>query len=58
VWLRVRAHRWSYIVLPVAAKYDMTSVPNFMLLESGFTLLQFLVVAPLMALAYRDVRLS
>lgn len=45
---------WSYTVLPVAAKYDMTSVRSFMLLETGFNLLQFLVVSPLIALSYRD----
>jgi hypothetical protein len=46
--------QWSLTVLPVAAKYAMASVPDFMLLETGFTLLQFTVVAPLIALAGRD----
>jgi len=46
---------WSFAVLPVAAKYRMTSVPDFVLLETGFTILQFLVVSPLIALAYREV---
>lgn len=45
---------WSYSVLPVAAKYNMTSVADFMWLESGFTFLQFVVVAPLLVLAYRS----
>ena len=61
-WLRSAAQfgcvfgliAWSYTTLPVAAKYDMTSVPRFMVLETGFNLLQFLVVSPLIALAYRD----
>lgn len=44
---------WSFAVLPVAAKYNMASVRDFMLLESGFTLVQFAVVAPLVALAHR-----
>ena len=44
---------WSLTTLPVAAKYQMTSIKNFMLLETGFTILQFAVVAPLIALAYR-----
>lgn len=44
---------WSFTTLPVAAKYRMSSVLDFFLLETGFTLLQFLVVAPLIALAYR-----
>jgi cytochrome c oxidase subunit IV len=45
---------WSLIVLPVAAKFGMTSVANFMTLETGFEALQFLVVSPLIALAWRD----
>jgi hypothetical protein len=44
---------WSFAVLPVAAKYRMASVADFLLLETAFTLLQFLLVAPLIALAYR-----
>ncbi len=45
---------WSFTTLPVAAKYRMTSVSSFLMLESAFTLLQFLVVAPLIALAWRE----
>lgn len=45
---------WSFLVLPVAAKYNMTSVPRFMLLETGFTVLQYAVTSPLIALAWRD----
>jgi hypothetical protein len=48
------AFQWSLTVLPVAAKHVMASVPTFMMLETGFTLLQFGVVAPLIALARRD----
>jgi hypothetical protein len=44
---------WSFLVLPVAAKYNMTSVTDFMVLETAFTALQFAVVSPLIALAYR-----
>ena len=44
---------WSFTTLPVAAKFRMTSVRGFMALESAFTALQFIIVAPLMALAYR-----
>lgn len=47
---------WSFTALPVAAKYRMASVPDFLLLETAFTLLQFAVVAPLIALAYRRKR--
>jgi len=45
---------WSFTTLPVAAKYKMSSIRSFMLLESAFTVLQFLLVAPLIALAWRD----
>jgi hypothetical protein len=45
---------WSFTTLPVAAKYRMTSLGVFMLLESAFTAVQFLIVAPLIALAWRD----
>jgi hypothetical protein len=44
---------WSFTTLAVAAKNIMTSVPTYVLLETGFTLLQFLFVGPLIALAYR-----
>lgn len=47
---------WSFTTLPVAAKYHMSSVTSFMLLESGFTILQFAVTAPLIALAQRGVQ--
>jgi hypothetical protein len=45
---------WSFTTLAVAAKNVMTSIPTYMWLETGFTLFQFLVVGPLIALAYRD----
>lgn len=44
---------WSFTTLAVAAKNKMDSVPDYLLIESGFTFLQFALVAPLMALAYR-----
>lgn len=44
---------WSFAVLPVAAKYRMASVPDFLVLETAFTVLQFVIVSPLIALAYR-----
>lgn len=44
---------FSFAVLPVAAKYNMSSVTDFLLLESAFTLLQFSIVSPLVALAYK-----
>ena len=45
---------WSFTTLPVAAKYQMTSVADFLVLETCFTVVQFLVVSPLIALSYRD----
>ena len=44
---------WSFAVLPVAAKYRMSSVTEFLKLETAFTILQFAIVSPLIALAYR-----
>ena len=44
---------WSFAILPVAAKYQMSSVTDFMKLESAFTVFQFAIVSPLIALAYR-----
>jgi hypothetical protein len=45
---------WSFTTLAVAAKNIMASVPLYMALETGFTLLQFLIVGPLIALAHRN----
>lgn len=44
---------WSFTTLAVAAKNVMISVPDYVLLETVFTILQFVVVGPLIALAYR-----
>ena len=45
---------WSFTTLAVAAKNVMASVPDYLLLETGFTLVQFAVVGPLIALAHRN----
>lgn len=47
---------WSFTTLPVAAKYQMNSVPEFLKLETAFTVLQFAIVSPLIALAWRETR--
>ncbi len=47
---------WSFTTLPVAAKYQMSSVPDFLKLETAFTILQFAIISPLIALAYRGAR--
>jgi hypothetical protein len=44
---------WSFTTLAVAAKNMMVSVPDYLLLETTFTVLQFAVVGPLIALAWR-----
>lgn len=45
---------WSFATLPAAAKYRMTSMGDFLALESAFTAVHFLIVSPLIALAWRD----
>jgi len=44
---------WSFTTLAVAAKNVMTSVPTYLALETGFTMLQFVIVGPLIAVAHR-----
>jgi hypothetical protein len=51
--LGVATLSWSFTTLAVAAKNVMTSVPDYLLLETGFTVLQFVIVGPLIALAHR-----
>ena len=43
---------WSFTTLAVAAKNIMTSVPDYLLIETGYTLVQWVMVAPLTALAF------
>jgi hypothetical protein len=45
---------WTLVVLPAAAKYRMTSVSQFLRIETAFTLLHYAIVAPLIALAWRS----
>jgi hypothetical protein len=44
---------WTFTTLAVAAKHPMTSVSGFVLIESAFTLVQFLLVGPALAVAAR-----
>jgi hypothetical protein len=44
---------FSFVVLPVAAKYRMASVSRFMKLETAFTAIQFAVAGLLLAYIYR-----
>ena len=43
---------WSFTTLAVAAKNIMTSVPDYLLIETAFTVVQWIMVAPLTALAF------
>jgi len=43
---------FSYSVLPVAAKHRMRSVAGFVRIETAFTIIQYLVTGPAIALAY------
>jgi len=43
---------WSFTTLAVAAKNVMSSVPNFVLIETGFTITQWMLVAPLTAFVF------
>ena len=45
---------WSFTTLAVAAKHPMTSTSDFFLLETAFTVVQFVIVGPLIALAHRN----
>jgi hypothetical protein len=45
---------WSLAVLPAAAKYRMSSVATFLQLETAFIVLHYLIVSPLIALAWRS----
>jgi hypothetical protein len=45
---------WTYTTLAVAAKNVMTSVPDYLLIETAFTIAQWATVAPLTALAFRQ----
>ena len=52
--IALAALSWSFTTLAVAAKNIMASVPLYIELETGFTLLQFAIVGPLIALAHRN----
>jgi hypothetical protein len=49
---------WSFTTLAVAAKNVMTSVPDYVLIETAFTIIQWALVAPLTVLSFQswDVR--
>jgi hypothetical protein len=43
---------WSFTTLAVAAKNVMTSVPNYLVIETAFTAVQWIMVGPLTAFAF------
>jgi hypothetical protein len=43
---------WSFTTLAVGAKNVMTSVPDYIIIETAFTAVQWIMVAPLTALAF------
>jgi hypothetical protein len=45
---------WSFTTLAVAAKNVMTSVPDYLVIETAFTVAQWAMVGPLTALAFGD----
>ncbi len=45
---------WTFTTLAVAAKYPMSSIADFVTLETAFTVAQFAVVGPLTAWVFRS----
>jgi len=45
---------WSFTTLAVAAKNIMASVPNYLMIETAFTIVQWIMVGPLTVLAFRQ----
>jgi len=43
---------WSFTTIAVAAKNVMTSVPDYLVIETAFTAVQWAMVGPLTALAF------
>jgi hypothetical protein len=43
---------WSFTTIAVAAKNVMTSVPDYLVIETAFTAVQWIIVGPLTALAF------
>lgn len=46
---------WSFMVLAVAAKHPMTSVSGYMTIETAFTVVQYLIIGPLLAFTYKKL---
>jgi hypothetical protein len=46
---------WSFTTIAVAAKNVMTSVPDYLVIETAFTVVQWIMVGPLTAVAIGQV---
>ncbi len=46
---------WSFTTLAVAAKNVMASVPDYLVIETAYTVVQWIMVGPLTALAFGQV---
>jgi hypothetical protein len=46
---------WSFTTLTVAAKNIMVSVPDYLLIETAFTLVQWAIVSPLTVFAFSRI---
>jgi hypothetical protein len=49
---------WSFTTLAVSAKNVMASVPDFLLIETAFTITQWTLVAPLMVLSMESTGIT
>ena len=47
---------WSFTTVAVAAKFPMTSIGEYFLIETLLTIVQFALAAPLMVLAWRGTQ--
>lgn len=45
---------WSFTTLAAAAKNVMTSVPNYLVIETAFTAVQWMMVGPLTVVAFAN----
>lgn len=43
---------WSFMVVAVSAKHQMSSVSDYLLIETGFVATHYLIVSPLIAWVY------
>jgi len=49
---------WSFTTIAVAAKNLMASVPDYLLIETAFTIVQWIIVGPLTALVFASSAMS